>query len=94
MHFFEEVLNALYSLLLNILILLFLLILFLKHLKDPHSSVRCQCLCLIGHLSQVLEGSPTKAGPGLQRGVRNLLASFSEDSDPRVRTSALQALVS
>ena len=27
-------------------------------------------------------------------GVQNLLASLSHDSDPRVRTSALQALVS
>lgn len=33
--------------------------------------------------------------PGSQGGtVQSLLASFSEDSDPRVRTSALQALVS
>lgn len=32
--------------------------------------------------------------PGSQGGtVQSLLASFSEDSDPRVRTSALQALV-
>ena len=33
-------------------------------------------------------------GPDLQGGVQSLLAGFSEDSDPRVRTSALQALVS
>ena len=33
--------------------------------------------------------------PGSHGGtVQSLLASFSEDSDPRVRTSALQALVS
>ena len=31
---------------------------------------------------------------GPQGGIQSLLASFSEDSDPRVRTSALQALVS
>ena len=32
--------------------------------------------------------------PGSRGGtVQSLLASFSEDSDPRVRTSALQALV-
>ena len=33
-------------------------------------------------------------GQDSQGGVQSLLASFSEDSDPRVRTSALQALVS
>ena len=33
-------------------------------------------------------------GPDSPGGVQSLLASFSEDSDPRVRTSALQALVS
>ncbi|KAJ7392806.1 Integrator complex subunit 4 [Desmophyllum pertusum] len=64
-----------------------------QHLKDPHSSVRCECLCLIGHLTHGLGGSPTWVGPGPQRGVQGLLASFSEDSDPRVRTSALQALL-
>lgn len=73
---------------------MFPLIYFLKHLKDPHSSVRCQCLRLIGHLTQGLEGSVTWVGSGPQRGVQSLLASFSDDSDPRVRTSALQALVS
>lgn len=65
-----------------------------QHLKDPHSSVRCQCLCLIGHLTQGSESSSMSMEPGSQGGVQNLLASFSEDSDPRVRTSALQALVS
>ena len=56
--------------------------------------MRCQCLCLIGHLTQGLEGSLMSKGLDSQGGVQGLLASFSEDSDPRVRTSALQALVS
>lgn len=82
--------NLLYCQSLNISSLIF----FLKHLKDPHSSVRCQCLCLIGHLTQGTEGSSMHMEPGSQGGtVQSLLASFSEDSDPRVRTSALQALV-
>ena len=57
-------------------------------------SVRCQCLSLIGHLTQGLEHSLIWEGHGSKGGVQGLLASFSEDSDPRVRTSALQALVS
>lgn len=65
-----------------------------KHLKDPHFSVRCQCLCLIGHLNQGLDGGPSKLESEPQVGAQNLLASFAKDSDPRVRTSALQALVS
>ena len=36
----------------------------------------------------------SKEAAGSRGGVQSLLASFSEDSDPRVRTSALQALVS
>ena len=65
-----------------------------QHLKDSHTSVRCQCLSLIGHLSQGLEHSPAWAGSSSKGDVQSLLASFSVDSDPRVRTSALQALVS
>lgn len=56
--------------------------------------MRCQCLSLIGHLTQGLERSLTWVGPSSERGVQGLLAGFSDDSDPRVRTSALQALVS
>ena len=67
---------------------------FNKHLKDSHTSVRCRCLSLIGHLTQEQEHPPSWAGPGSKGEVQDLLASFSEDSDPRVRTSALQALVS
>lgn len=56
--------------------------------------MRCQCLCLIGHLNQGLDGGPSKLESEPQVGAQNLLASFAKDSDPRVRTSALQALVS
>lgn len=65
----------------------------IEHLKDPHFSVRCQCLCLIGHLNQGLDGGPSKLESEPQVGAQNLLASFAKDSDPRVRTSALQALL-
>ncbi|PFX32501.1 integrator complex subunit 4-like [Stylophora pistillata] len=65
----------------------------IEHLKDPHFSVRCRCLCLIGHLNQGTEGSPSKVGSEPQVVAQSLLASFAKDSDPRVRTSALQALL-
>lgn len=66
----------------------------LQHLKDSHTLVRCQCLLLIGHLTQgSIQSPPTWTELYSEGGVQRLLASYSKDSDPRVRTSALQALL-
>ena len=46
---------------------------------------------MIGHLSST--DTTVKFG-SVTMGVQSLLANLSHDSDPRVRTSALQALVS
>ncbi|XP_073255045.1 integrator complex subunit 4-like [Porites lutea] len=64
-----------------------------QYLKDPHTLVRCQCLSLIGHVTPEQESSTPWVGQSSKGGVQGLLASFSDDSDPRVRTSALQALL-
>lgn len=65
----------------------------LQHLNDTHTSVRCRCLSLIGCLTQGSVHSPSWTDLYAKGGVQSLLASYSKDSDPRVRTSALQALL-
>lgn len=65
----------------------------LQHLNDTHTSVRCRCLSLIGCLTQGSVQSPSWTDLYAKGGVQSLLASYSKDSDPRVRTSALQALL-
>lgn len=59
-----------------------------EHLKDPHHVVRRQCLKLIGHLSSCSSSS------AICDDIQMLVISYAKDSDPRVRTSALEALVS
>ncbi|XP_048588029.1 integrator complex subunit 4 isoform X2 [Nematostella vectensis] len=59
----------------------------IEHLKDSHHSVRCQCLRMIGELACA---DTTMGGT---QSMQSLVASFAVDSDSRVRTTALQALL-
>ena len=60
-----------------------------QHLADPCHTVRSASLKLIGCLGS----TDHKQSNGTAVDLQSLLADFSHDQDPRVRTSAFHALV-
>ncbi|XP_022098018.1 integrator complex subunit 4-like [Acanthaster planci] len=60
-----------------------------QHLSDLHHTVRCECLSLIGALSTIERVGSKKEEKKYQR----LLCTYIDDQDPRVRQSALKAML-
>ncbi|ESO86380.1 hypothetical protein LOTGIDRAFT_220695 [Lottia gigantea] len=59
-------------------------------LKDSCHMVRSKCLSLIGKLSS----NHYKTDNGIHYNIQDILANFTHDQDPRVRSSSLQAMLS
>ncbi|XP_064615609.1 integrator complex subunit 4-like [Liolophura sinensis] len=64
-----------------------------EHLTDTSHLVRSNCLDIIGSLASHVPDRQEESQSNTLSQVQKLLGQFTQDSDPRVRTSAFQAMI-